>query len=280
MRRNIMNRHCELFQTAKQSRAASPISGLFRRLCLLTMTLIVFASPAAHAAGGGYPPPDKDWSFEGPFGTYDRAALQRGLQVYRSVCAACHSMDRLHYRNLEALGYNENQVKNIAAEYTVMDGPNDEGEMYERPAVPADPFVSPYPNEEAAKYANNGAYPPDMSLIVKARGGGADYIYALLTGYEEPPEGKELMPGQYWNKYMPGNVIAMAPPLSDGMIAYEDGSPETVSQYSKDVTHFLAWASEPHMEDRKQTGIKVIFFLIIFAGLMYAVKKRVWKDVH
>lgn len=235
----------------------------------------------AHAAGGGETPPHRHWHFNGIAGTFDKAALQRGLKVYREVCSACHSMDLVAYRNLTALGYNENQIKNIASQYTVTDGPDDEGEMFERPARPSDHFVSPYPNKNAAKAANNGAYPPDMSLIAKARPHGPDYIYALLTGYvEEPPHGHELLEGQYWNKYMPGNVIAMAPPLSDGIVSYEDGSPETAEQYAYDVVNFLMWAADPYLEERKQTGLSVLIFLIVFAGVMYAVKRKIWEDVH
>lgn len=247
----------------------------------LILALIVMAPfSMAHAAGEAPPPPHQHWHFSGMFGSFDKAALQRGLKVYRQVCSACHGLKRVDYRNLEALGYDENQVKNIAAEYTVTDGPDDEGEMFQRPALPSDAFVSPYPNVQAAKAVNNGAYPPDLSLIVKARPRGADYLYALLTGYEEPPAGKELMPGQYYNKYMPGHIIAMANPLSDGLVAYEDGSPETVEQYAYDVTNFLHWAAEPEMEERKRTGIKVLLFLFAFAGVMYAYKRRVWSDVH
>lgn len=242
--------------------------------------LLLCGGPQAFAAGDAKTPPKQDWNFSGPFGTYDRGALQRGFQVYKQVCSACHSMKLLSYRNLADLGYTENEVKAIAREYTVMDGPDDEGEMFERAALPSDRFVSPYPNDEAAKFANNGAYPPDMSLIAKARKYGADYIYALLTGYEDAPPGKELLAGQHYNKYMAGNIIAMAAPLSDGMIAYEDGSPETMSQYSRDVSEFLMWASEPKLEQRKQTGVMVILYLIGFFGVMVAVKKKIWADQH
>ncbi len=239
---------------------------------------------SAYAAGAGEPPPKQDWSFNGPFGTFDKAAMQRGLKVYREVCAACHSLKRIRFRNLEALGYSEAQIKNIAAEYTVIDGPNEEGDMFERAAKPSDAFPSPYPNKNAAKAAN-GAYPPDLSLIRKARANGADYLYALLTGYKEAPEyftkkNGPLLEGQHYNKYMAGNVIAMAAPLSDGMIAYEDGSDETVKQYSKDVTNFLAWAAEPEMEVRKRTGVQVLIFLLVFAGILYGIKKKIWADVH
>lgn len=254
---------------------------MVRVLLLQALILsVLFSMPGAvWAAGGGKKPPDQQWSFEGPFGTYDRAAMQRGLKVYRQVCAACHGMKHLYYRNLTALGYSESQVKNIAAEYTVIDGPDGEGEMFERPGKPSDHFVYPFPNAEAARAANNGAYPPDLSLMTKARTSGEDYLYALLTGYTEPPEGKELMPGQYWNEYMPGNIIAMAPPLMDGLVAYEDGTPETVEQYSRDLVYLLAWAADPYMEERKELGIKVIFFLLVFAGVMYALKKKIWADL-
>lgn len=246
------------------------------------MTLAPALSPGnvAVQAAEAPPVPKQEWGFKGITGTFDRAALQRGYLVYAQVCAACHGMDRLYFRNLSALGYSEGQVTAIAGDYVVMDGPDEDGEMFERPARPSDPFISPYPNRQAAMFANNGAFPPDLSLIAKARYGGADYIYALLTGYEEPPEGEELFAGQYWNAYMPGHVIAMAPPLADGMIAYEDGTPETVSQYSRDLAEFLAWASEPYMEERKRTGIKVFLFLLVFTGLMYAVKKKVWAGQY
>jgi ubiquinol-cytochrome c reductase cytochrome c1 subunit len=235
----------------------------------------------AQAAGGDtHPLPDIEWSFEGPFGTYDKAALQRGYKIYREACAACHAMKRVAFRNLHALGYNEAEIEAIAAQYTVMDGPNDEGEMIERPARPSDRFKSPYTNEKEARFANGGAYPPDMSLLTKARHGGADYIYAILTGYEPAPAGKQLLTGQHWNKYMPGNIIAMAAPLSDGQISYEDGSPETLDQYARDIAHFLTWAAEPELEERKRTGVKVILFLIVFAGVMYAVKRKIWASMH
>jgi ubiquinol-cytochrome c reductase cytochrome c1 subunit len=244
------------------------------------------ASESSHAAapnaGGHHAPelPKHDWHFQGITGSYDRAALQRGFQVYKQVCAACHGMKRVAYRNLSALGYTEDQIKSVAGEYSIVDGPDDDGEMFERPGRPSDHFKKPYTNDNQAKAANNGALPPDLSLIVKARVGGPDYIYGILTGYETPPAGTELSNGQHWNKYMPGNKIAMPAPLIEGAVAYEDGSPTTVDQYAKDVTQFLAWASEPEMEVRKQTGIKVVFFLLIFAGLMYAVKRKIWAKVH
>ena len=242
------------------------------------------AAESSHAAAAGahHAPalPKQDWAFDGAFGSYDRASLQRGFQVYKQVCAACHGMKRVAYRNLSALGYSEDQIKSVAAEYTMTDGPNDEGDMFDRPGRPSDHFKNPYANDNQAKATNNGALPPDLSLIVKARVGGPDYVYAILTGYEEAPAGTELAAGQHWNKYMAGNKIAMPAPLIEGAVAYEDGSPTTVEQYSHDVVQFLAWAGEPELEVRKQTGIKVILFLIVFAGLMYGVKRKIWSRVH
>lgn len=252
---------------------------MIRVIAIISVLLFVPVSDS-QAAESGAPLPNLHWSFEGVFGTYDRAALQRGFQVYSQVCAACHSMDLLSYRNLTMLGYSQEEVKAIASQYLFIDGPDEEGEMIERAGEPSDRFRAPFANRQAAMYANAGAYPPDMSLLVKARHGGADYIHAILTGYEDPPPEKELLPGQYWNKYMPGHVIAMAPPLSAGMVAYEDGTPETVSQYSRDVAHFLTWASEPHMEARKRTGITAFLFLLVFTGIMYAVKRKIWSDAH
>lgn len=220
------------------------------------------------------------WSFDGPFGVYDRASLQRGFQVYKQVCSACHSMNRVAYRNLSALGYTEAQIKAVASEYSITDGPDDDGEMFERPGRPSDHFKAPYKNTNQAKASNNGALPPDLSLIVKARTGGANYVYGILTGYEDAPAGVELANGQHWNKYMSGNKIAMPAPLAEGAVSYEDGTPTTVEQYAKDVTHFLAWASEPEMEIRKQTGVKVIFFLGLFALIMYRVKRKIWSKVY
>jgi ubiquinol-cytochrome c reductase cytochrome c1 subunit len=249
---------------------------------IITFILVGFlclAPQMAQAAGDVKKPVAQEWSFSGPFGTFDRGALQRGFQVYKQVCAACHSMDYLAYRNLSALGYTEDEIKAIASEYTIMDGPNEEGEMFERPRRPSDRFKNPYENEQQARYVNNGALPVDMSLIVKARKDGANYIYSLLTGYKDAPEGVTLSAGQHYNPYMAGGKIAMAAPLSDDIVAYEDGTATTMEQYARDVTQFLAWAAEPEMEVRKRTGVKVILFLLAFAGIMYAVKKKVWADV-
>jgi len=256
-----------------------------KKVVLTTLSVLAlstaFGSGVSHASeGNAHPLPNVDWSFEGPFGTYDKASLQRGLLVYRQVCSACHSMKRVAYRNLTELGYTEDQVKAIAGEYTVIDGPNDEGEMFERPARPSDHFKSPFANDQAATAANGGALPPDLSLITKAREGGADYVFGVLTGYADAPTGVNILPGQYYNKHMTGNVIKMPPPLMAGAVAYEDGMPQTVEQYAKDVSTFLTWAAEPEMEHRKQMGFKVILFLMAFAGIMYAVKKSIWSKVH
>ncbi|AGH98398.1 cytochrome c1 [Micavibrio aeruginosavorus] len=242
--------------------------------------LVMGVSVPALAASEAVEPPKVDWSSNGIFGTYDRASLQRGFQVYREVCSACHGMNRLSYRDLAALGYSEGEIKAIAASYMITDGPNEDGEMFERAGRPSDRFKNPYPNENAAKSVNNGALPADLSLIAKARKGGPDYIHAILTGYAEAPEGTTLLPGQHWNTYMPGHIIAMPAPLIDGQVAYEDGTNQTVDQYAKDVSHFLEWAAEPKMEVRKQTGLKAFLFLLVFTGVAYAVKRKIWSSVH
>jgi ubiquinol-cytochrome c reductase cytochrome c1 subunit len=224
--------------------------------------------------------PDKQFSFEGLFGTFDRASAQRGFQVYKEVCSACHAMHQLSYRNLLELGLSEEEVRAIAADVQVQDGPNDNGEMFERPGRLSDRFRSPFPNDQAARAANNGALPPDLSVIVKARAGGADYIHALLTGYADPPEGVTLMDGMNYNKYFPGHQIAMAPPLNEGQVSFADGTNATVEQLATDVSTFLAWAAEPELEQRRQMGVRVILFLAILGCLTYAVKRKVWADVH
>ncbi len=255
---------------------------MFVRNILSAIIISVAPASVAMAAGGDNPPiASQDWSFSGAFGTYDKAALQRGYKIYREVCASCHSMKRVRFRNLDALGYNQDQIKSIAAEYSVEDGPDEEGEMFERAALPSDAFVSPFSNDNAAKAANGGAFPPDLSLMTKARANGSNYVHALMTGYKDKlPHGVELSDGQYWNTYFAGNKTAMAPPLSDGSISYEDGTVETLDQYAKDISHFLTWAADPYMEERKRLGFKVILFLLIFAGVMYGVKRRIWSDLH
>ena len=224
-----------------------------------------------------------DWSFKGLFGKFDRASLQRGYQVYTEVCAARHSMKYLSYRNLSEKGgpeFSVAQAKAIAASFEVTDGPNSDGEMFTRPGKLSDKFVMPYENVKAAEAANGGAYPPDMSVLVKARGGGVDYIYSLLQGYEEAPSGMTLDDGVHYNKYMYGNKIKMSAPLSDGIIEYSDGTNASVEQMSKDVTTFLMWAAEPSLEARHQMGFKAIVYLIILTILVYFSMKRIWSRVE
>jgi ubiquinol-cytochrome c reductase cytochrome c1 subunit len=220
------------------------------------------------------------WQHDGVFGTFDRAAAQRGFQVYREVCSVCHSLTYVAFRNLAQLGFGEEQVRALAAEYTVEDGPNDDGEMFERPAVPADPIPPPYPNPQAARAANGGALPPELSLITKARAGGTDYVYSLMVGYEEPPAGAEAPEGLYYNAYFPGHWIVMPSPLSEGLVTYADGTEATVPQMAADVATFLTWAGEPTLEQRKQSGLKVMLFLIVLTGLCYATMRKVWADAH
>ena len=224
---------------------------------------------------------EEAWPHAGFFGTYDRAALQRGFKVYEEVCHGCHSAKYLSFRSLADLGFNEDEVKAIAAKYQVQDGPDDSGEMFERAARPSDVIPPPFPNANAARAANGGALPPDLSLISKAREDGDNYIYSVLTGYADPPAGEELAPGQYYNTYFPGHKIGMPPPLSaEGQVTYDDGTTASVDQMSHDVTQFLAWLAEPKMEQRKQTGVKVMLFLIILSVLLYFYKRKVWADVH
>jgi ubiquinol-cytochrome c reductase cytochrome c1 subunit len=225
-------------------------------------------------------PIEVDWAHDGIFGAFDRAAAQRGFQVYREVCSACHGLTYVAFRNLADLGFSEEQVRALAAEYSVEDGPDDSGEMFERPALPADPIPPPYPNPQAARAANGGALPPELSLIIKARAGGSDYVYSLLVGYEDPPAEAEAPEGLYYNAYFPGHWIAMPPPLSEGLVAYADGTEATVPQMAADVTTFLTWAGEPTLEQRKQSGLKVMLFLLVFAGLCYATMRKVWADAY
>ena len=233
----------------------------------------------AQAAGPAITLPDTRFSFEGFFGVYDRGSLQRGFQVYKEVCSACHAMRQLSYRNLLEIGLSEEQVRAIAATFQVVDGPNDQGEMFERPARLSDRFRRPFANEQAARAANNGAYPPDLSVMVKARLNGADYMHALLTGYVDPPAGFTLMDGMNYNAYFPGHQIAMPNVLNPGQVEYADRTEATVDQMARDVTTFMAWAAEPEAEKRRAMGIRIILFLIILGGLTYAVKRKVLADV-
>jgi ubiquinol-cytochrome c reductase cytochrome c1 subunit len=224
-----------------------------------------------------------DWSFKGLFGKFDRASLQRGYQVYTEVCSSCHSMKYVSYRNLAEKGgpeFSTEQAKAIAASFEVIDGPNNDGDMFERPAKLSDKFVMPYENVKAAQAANGGAYPPDMSVLAKARSGGVDYIYSVLLGYQDPPSGVSLDDGVYYNKYMYGNNIKMAQPLSDGLIEYSDGTVASEEQMAKDVATFLMWAAEPHLEARHKMGFKAILYLIILTILVYFSMKKIWSRIE
>ena len=246
---------------------------------LIVFFVIISSALISHASESIHKLKNMQWPFEGALGQVDRQAAQRGFQVYKEVCSVCHGLYNLSYRNLKDLGFSEAEVKEIAKNYTVKDGPNDQGEMFDRPATLSDKFVKPYPNEQAARASNNGAYPPDLSLMVKAREGGADYLYSLLTGYTEPPKDFKLMTGLYYNTYFPGHQIAMPPPLNNGQVTYLDGTNASIEQMARDVTIFLQWTAEPEMEHRKSMGLKIMIFLVIFTTFFYISKKRIWSNV-
>lgn len=268
---------------------------------LLAAGILASLGHAARAEDAEPLPPHSGWSFSGPFGVYDTAQLQRGYQVYRQVCSNCHAAKFMSFRNLADPGgpeFSASQVKALAATFKVQDGPDDSGNMYERPGRPSDPFPSPFANEQAARAANGGALPPDMSTLAKARsfeqGGlwflvdpftqyqdeGPDYIHALLNGYKDkPPKDVKIPDGKYYNEYFPGHAISMPPPLSDGIVDYSDGSPKTAEQYSKDIAAYLEWMSEPKLDQRKQTGFRVLIFLAVFSALLYIIKRRIWAGV-
>jgi ubiquinol-cytochrome c reductase cytochrome c1 subunit len=256
-----------------------------RRFPLVLVAMLALGSAFAGAARAEDETPalpHQEWSFQGIFGTYDRAALQRGFQVYKEVCSACHPVKHLYYHDLAEIGYTEDQVKGIASQVQVTDGPNDQGEMYQRPGRPSDPIVAPFPNDQAARAANNSALPPDLSLIVKARDGGPDYVYALIAlGFKQAPADVKMQPGMNYNEFFPGHQIAMPPPLTtDGQVTYADGTKATVAQMAHDVVTFLSWAAEPNLEERHRMGAKVILFLVIAAGIFYAAKRKVWAHLH
>jgi ubiquinol-cytochrome c reductase cytochrome c1 subunit len=257
-----------------------------RRLALAAAAAIAFVLPAQAAEEPSIP--SQKWSFDGVMGTYDRAALQRGFQVYKEVCSACHSMNLVHYRDLGppgingtgGIGFNADEVKALAAEVEVTDGPNDAGDMFQRPGKPADKFKAPFANANAARAANGGALPPDLSLLAKARKGGPDYIYAVLTGYTDPPAGVTVMEGMNYNAAFPGHQIAMPKPLNPDQVSYADGTKATVEQMAHDVSTFLNWTAEPELEARKRLGVKVILFLVLLSGLLYIAKRKIWAAVH
>ena len=244
----------------------------------LTYIFLIFSSSLSYGAGEKLDYPKLDWSFLGLTGTFDRASQQRGLQVYKEVCSGCHGLRLLAYRNLKAIGYNDDEIKAFASENSV-NSFNEDGEVVEREARASDKFVSPYPNEQAARAANGGAYPPDLSLIIKARSDGANYLHALLTGYVDAPAEQKVPDGMYFNKYYPGKLIGMPQPLYEDGVEYADGTKATPDQMAKDVTAFLAWASEPEMEDRKRLGISVILFLLVLTILSYLAMKQIWAPI-
>ncbi len=266
------------------------INGKLRSIAML-IGFVIVASLAYVMFSGGHGAGDEkpatktarhaksvNWAFDGHFGTFDRAAIQRGFQVYKEVCSACHGLSRIAFRNLQEVGFSEAEVKSLAEEYSYA-AFDSEGEAIERSGKPSDRFPSPFANEDAARAANNGAFPPDLSLMVKARPNGANYLHSLLTGYEDAPEGFSLGEGMLYNPYFEGRQIAMASPLFEGGVSYEDETEASIDQMAKDVVTFLQWAAEPEMEDRKRMGLKVLLFLLVFTGFFYVAKKRVWKDI-
>lgn len=278
---------------------------LRKGLTLAALGLALIAGQA-QAAGGAKHPREVEYSFEGPFGKFDKAQLQRGYKVYREVCSACHAMNMVYFRNLGQKGGpfydpkypnpNDNPyVKALAADIQVPDIDSETGDAIQRPATSADHFPSPFPNDAAARASNGGALPPDLSVIAKARHGGAHYIYSLLAGYTDPPAGLTVAPGQHYNPYFPGDltsawsgphdkvppggVLAMPPQLAPGKVTFDDGTPSTIDQQAKDVAAFLAWAAEPKMEERKAFGFGAMIYLLLLTGLLYASYRRIWRNV-
>lgn len=248
--------------------------------------MVTFGAGQAMASASATPPPSQKWSTDGFFGAFDRAQMKRGFQVYKEICASCHSLRLIYYRNLEEIGFTADEVKAIAAEYEVPAAPNEEGETHAdgepimRAAKPFDKFVNPFPNDNAARSANAGALPPDLSLMTKARPGFADYVFGLMVGYKDAPEGFKLQEGMNYNTYFPGHQIAMGEPLSDDGVEYADGTKATVDQMARDITAFLIWTAEPELEERKRMGVKVMIFLLVFTAMLYAIKRQVWSDQH
>jgi ubiquinol-cytochrome c reductase cytochrome c1 subunit len=256
-----------------------------RKLALALAGAAAFTIGVAQAADE--PPLPKDaWPTDGIFGSFDRASVQRGFQVYKEVCANCHAVRHLYYRDLGptgpggGIGFSEEEVKALAEEAQVTDGPNDQGEMFQRPGRPYDPIARPFANDQAARAANNSALPPDLSLITKAREGGARYVVGLLTGYTDPPADMKMVDGTSYNLYFPGHQIAMPQPLSDGQVTFSDGTPNALKQEAHDIAAFLIWAAEPTLEVRHRMGTKVFLFLLVLTALFYIVKRKVWADLH
>jgi len=243
------------------------------------LLLVVFVGSDVPATTKNIELIKQNWPFNGIVGRFDKSSLQRGFKVYKEICAACHGIRHISYRDLAGIGYSEDEIKIIAGEYEVIDGPDDEGELFTRDAKPSDKFVGPYENDKIARLSNNGAYPPDLSLIIKARTGGADYIYSLLNGYREFPEDFEESEGMYYNDFYPGNQIAMPSPIVDDVVEFDDGTEATHLQIAKDITSFLAWTAEPELEERKSLGVKTLFFLILITIMLLGIKRKVWKNL-
>ena len=278
------------------SMQASSIAARFAASLLLAL-----AVTAPSAASESTAPPTQSWSFAGPLGRFDQPQLQRGFKVFREVCVACHTLERVAFRNLAELGgpgFTRAQIETLLADWPVqVKTTNDQGEPVERAPRLPDRLPSQYANEAAARALHNGALPPDLSVIAKARTyergfprwitdiftqyneNGVDYIAALLTGYETAPKDVAVPQGSYYNRYFPGHVLAMSPPLADGQVEYGDGTPATAAQYAKDVSAFLMWAAEPHLEARKRIGLQVMLFLMVFCGLLVFTKKKVWRRI-
>jgi ubiquinol-cytochrome c reductase cytochrome c1 subunit len=256
------------------------ITGFFAAI-LVAVSLFAIGAASMANASETVEFPDTDWSFSGPFGSYDQAALRRGLLVYIDTCWSCHSIRQVAYRNLSALGvgYGPEDIKALAADFDVMDGPDENGEMFLRPARPSDRFAPPFFSKAEAQRQNKGMYPPDLSLMTKARVGGPDFLYALLVGYSDPPAGEEAPPGMYYNPYVAGSYSGMKSPLVDGLVDYDDGTEATVAQMASDVTHFLTWAADPHMEARKSMGWKAVVFLVLLTIMFIALKMEVWAHL-
>eukprot|EP01038_Epipyxis_sp_PR26KG_P014736 gene14736-19808_t len=265
-----------MFSKIKLSRAAI----LVPSMGLLTIHFKGEVAPS-HCSGEDHvPTSDLGWSHHGMLSSYDYKSIRRGFQVYRQVCASCHSVDKVAFRSLVGITHTEEAMKKIAESYEIVDGPNDIGEMYERPGKLSDTLPGPYKNEEQARSANGGAYPPDLSLMVKARHGGIDYIFQLLTGYVDAPAGKAMLPGLHYNPYFPGGAISMAKQLVDGQVDYEDGTPATESQMAKDVACFLAWAAEPEHDERKKGGFQfmvAIAFALVVTGFYKRFRWSIFK---
>jgi ubiquinol-cytochrome c reductase cytochrome c1 subunit len=252
-----------------------------KKTLLIAVSLLTGLGAAGYAlAENQKQPRQMVWAFDGMFGHVDKQAAQRGFQVYKEVCSACHSLNRVAFRNLEDIGFSEAEVKALAATYQVGDGPNDSGDMFQRPGKASDAFPLVYANDNAARAVHNGAVPPDLSLIVKARHDGANYVYSLLTGFTNPPADVTLSAGQNYNPYFPDGKLMMPPPLSDGQVSYADGTTATVDQMARDVVVFLQWAAEPEMEARKQMGIKVLIYLVALTAFLYVAKRNIWRKLH